>query len=462
MNKVLEKRVQEMEKIAKEMGLSWIPIYWEVVPQAVMTEVASYGLPHRARHWHYGQSYEYQKITGEIGHSKIYELVLNSEPSYAFLLDTNSDIANSLVIAHVIGHSTYFLNNYLFKQTDRKMVYHAAERATRVDEYIEKYGIEAVEHMMNIAFALDKCIDWHKGRTREKYSQAPVKIGKRSSNKASSEFDDLIKPPEVKKQEEKFPPYPEYDLLWFFMNYADLEDWQKDILYIVREESFYFYPQYSTKISNEGFAVFVHSEIMARMDEIDHPEHMEFCRIHERVVQPGGNPMEMNPYFLGFVILDDIRKKWDKKFKDGESDIDGIAKVVQVISEEDDISLIKNYLTQEMIDEHKMFAYEHEKEHSGAEYVTIKSNSIDSVAEHLVKKIYNYTSPLICITKASNTGIELEHHSTEVGTLDEKHIGKVMEYIFWMCKVPVNLQTIDDEGNEMHFTYDEEGFSGEM
>lgn len=457
MNDVLSGRIVKMEEIAKEMGLSWIPIFWEVVPQGVMTEIASYGLPHRARHWHYGQSYEYQKLTGELGHSKIYELVLNSEPSYAFLLDTNSDIANSLVIAHVIGHSTYFLNNYLFKLTDRKMVYHAAERATRVDEYIEKHGIEAVEHMMNIAFALDKCIDWHKGRHREKYSSKSVKIGKRKVG----EFDDILKPPAPPKAEEKFPPHPEYDLLWFFMTYANLEDWQKDILYIVREESFYFYPQYSTKISNEGFAVFCHSEIMARMDEIDHPEHMEFCRIHERVVQPGGNPMEMNPYFLGFLILDDIRKKWDKKFAEGESEINGIQKVVEVISEEDDVSLVKNYLTQEMVDEHKMFAYEYEADPGGAEYVTIKSTSVDAVAEHLVKKIYNYTAPLICVTKATNDGIELEHHSVQEGTLDEKHIAKVMEYIFWMCKVPVNLQTVDEDGNEMHFTFDECGFSGQ-
>ncbi len=120
MNELLEKRTAWFEEKAREMGLDFFPINWEVVPEEVLLEVMSYGLPTRARHWSYGQSYTYQKIQGEMGMSKVYELVLNNNPSYAFLLDTNSDIANTMVIAHVIGHVHFFKNNYLFKLTDRK------------------------------------------------------------------------------------------------------------------------------------------------------------------------------------------------------------------------------------------------------------------------------------------------------------------------------------------------------
>ena len=108
MEKILRERVEKMEGIADDLGLDYYPINYEVVPQETMLEVISYGLPTRARHWSYGQSYEYQKMQGEMGFSKVYEVVLNNNPSYAFLLDTNSDIANTMVAAHVIGHVHFF------------------------------------------------------------------------------------------------------------------------------------------------------------------------------------------------------------------------------------------------------------------------------------------------------------------------------------------------------------------
>ena len=151
MNSVLEERIKVLEAMADDMNLDPYPINYEVVSQETMLEIMSYGLPTRARHWSYGQSYEYQKMQGEMGLSKVYELVLNNNPSYAFLLDTNTNIANTMVAAHVIGHVHFFKHNYLFKQTDNKMVYHAAERAQRIDQYIQKYGIERVERVMILA-----------------------------------------------------------------------------------------------------------------------------------------------------------------------------------------------------------------------------------------------------------------------------------------------------------------------
>jgi len=230
MKEILEKRAAWFEEKAREMGLDFFPINWEVVPEEVMLEIMSYGLPTRARHWSYGQSYEYQKIQGEMGASKVYELVLNNDPSYAFLLDSNSDIANTMVIAHVIGHVHFFKHNYLFKQTDRKMVYHAAERAQRVEEYITEYGLERVEHIMDIAFAMDKNIDWHKGSNRKLYPKKKVGLKKRKAE----EFDDLYGKDNSGYKEvvinKNFPPKKEYDLLWFLSNYADLEPWGGDIL----------------------------------------------------------------------------------------------------------------------------------------------------------------------------------------------------------------------------------------
>ena len=255
MNKVLEERVKILEQEARDIGVDFYPINYEVVPQETMLEIMSYGLPTRARHWSYGQSYEYQKMQGEMGFSKVYEVILNNDPSYAFLLDTNSDIINSLVIAHVIGHSSYFKTNYLFKKTDNKMVYHAAERAQRIEEYIEKHGLKSVERIMDIGFALDKHIDWHKGSFRKPYEKSPRRFETIKKDEHSDILDAKTLSKKEVKQNNKFPPNPEFDIIWFLTQYSRvLEPWQKDILEIIREESYYFYPQYMTKVSNEGFA----------------------------------------------------------------------------------------------------------------------------------------------------------------------------------------------------------------
>lgn len=459
MNNNLKEKLKEIEDIAEELKLDYYPVVWEVVGQEVLLGVMSYGLPTRGRHWSYGQSYEYQKMQGEMGHSKVYELVLNNDPSYAFLLDTNPDIANIMVMAHVFGHSHCFKNNYLFKKTDNKMVYHAAERARRIDDYIEQYGLKAVEHIMDIAFSMDKNIDWHKGVLREPYSkESGVKKTKKI---ADNSFSDILGTPKSKNiSKDSFPPYPEYDLLWFLIQYADLKDWEKDIFQIIREESYYFYPQYITKRLNEGIASWVHAEIMYRMKSLTEAEYLEFVKIHERVVQPGSNKLNINPYFLGFTILNDIKKRWDEKYKNGESKIDGLDKIYEVVANEDDTSFVRLYLTQEIVDDLNLFCYKHIVDKNSNQIIKITSTNLDDVIDHLVKDTYGYSAPEICIVSANHEGMELEQMNSSIGTLDPKHLKNVMGYLFEIWGSPINIKTVDDEDKEIHYTFDELGFSG--
>lgn len=459
MSRLLTDRISDMEVLAKKFGLDFYPVNFEIVPTEVMLEVISYGLPTRARHWSYGQSYEYQKMQGEMGNSKIYEVVLNNDPSYAFLLDTNTDIINLMVAAHVFGHVHFFKNNYLFKQTDNKMVYHAAERAQRIEEYISQYGLKEVEKVMDIGFAIDKHIDWHKGIHRKLYDNKKTII-KEISN---GEFADIFGLPTTSRKaqilNEKFPPHPEYDIIWFLVNYSkDLESWKKDILEIIREESYYFYPQYMTKIMNEGFASFCHAELMHETDETSQCEHLEFCKVHERVVQPGSNKLNINPYFLGFSIFNDIKKRWDEKYKNGESKIDGLHKIFEVVEEEDDISFVKSYLTKELIEDLGLFTYKHYKNNYD-ELIEVVSTDKDDVAESLIKNLYDYRAPVVSIVGIEDGFLQLKHESTHVGTLDTKHMEKVCEYIYNIWKNPINIQTVDSKGLETHLTYDEHGFS---
>jgi stage V sporulation protein R len=187
---------------------------------------------------------------------------------------------------------------------------------------------------------------------------------------------------------------------------------------------------------------------------------MDFCKIHEKVVQPGANKLSINPYFLGFTIFNDIRERWNKLHEAGESDIDGLQKIYEVVATEDDISFIRNYLTKEIAEELKLFSYSSLRTNDGGEAIHILAKEIDRVREAIVKDLYHYRAPLICITSIEDGVLQLRHKSTNIGTLDEKYAEVVMGYIFDLWNKPINLETKDDEGHSVHFTFDELGFGG--
>lgn len=455
------KRVDEITSLALELGLDPFPVVFEVLESITMHNVCAYGLPSRARHWSYGRSYDHQKTYGEMGFSKIYEMIVNNNPSYAFMLDTNSDVENMLIVAHCVGHSDFFKNNAMFKNTNRNMVRHAADHAGRVEKYIDQCGLNRVEKIMDIGFALDGHIDWYKGQFRKPYPRNQVKI---THSKRRGEFDDLLDPnrrfqPDKKYVDRKFPPHPEKDLLWFLINYAPLEEWEKDVLDIMREEAFYLYPQMLTKIMNEGWASFWHAEIMYKYD-LSSAEHLDFSRTHEKVVQPGGNPFKINPYYLGFKIFKDIEKRWDKMYAEGKSSITGRQKIFQVRKEEDDISFIRNYLTPEIVDELKLFTYGyvHDYQEGDVNFIEVKENLCNQIIEALVSPMYNGGVPDISIVGIGNEGaLLLKHQVNGNQILDLKFAEKTLEYIWDLWAAPVELETLNEEKEKLIICFDEAG-----
>lgn len=462
-------KISEIEELAKEQGLDFIPVIFEYVDRDIMLEACSYGLPVRARHWSYGRSYQHQKIYGEMGMSKVYEIVFNNDPSYAFLLNTNSDVINVMVGAHVFGHSHFFKHNVMFKDSDRSMIYKAAERASRVDKYIEQYGLDKVEHLMDIGFAIDNHIDWHKGLDRAPYPGRKVIERKIKV----SEFDDLLNIKgnsrrSIKKvvTGDKFPPHPERDLLWFLINYAPLEDWERDVLNILREETYYFYCIVSTKIMNEGFASFWHAELMHLYENLEESEFIDFCRCHSGVIQPG-NPYQINPYYLGFRVFTDIRERWDKLHEAGESDITGTQKVIEVAGEEDDASFLRNYLTKELAEDMGLFNFgyrEHRDPEAKEEDLTeehgiieVKDRELSSIIDNIMRPVLNYGAPLITIQEVDGDTLIMQHEDT-YGPLDEKYTKKTLEYMFELWGAPIELGTYDFDNEPIKYVFDESGF----
>ncbi len=459
-------RFADLREIAQRLGLDFFDVIFEVVPQDIMSEVAAYGLPTRARHWSYGKVYNRQRVHGQMGLSKIYEIVLNNDPAYAFLLDTNTEVANLLVAAHVYAHCDFFKHNMYFAQTNRNMVNKAVEHAIRIDEYIERYGLDRVERVMDIAFGVDRHIDFHKGVVRKPYPAREVVERERKTRAYADLF-----------QEEEFaltkvvvgdviPPHPERDLLWFFAQYAPIEPWERDVLEIIREESYYFYPQFETKILNEGWATYWHAEILNQYHELSPSETIDFAVLHAGVVVPG-HPMNLNPYYLGYRLLVDAERRWDKLYAAGKSSITGRQKLFEIRAQENDISFLANYLTQELADELELFAYGYACEHGSQDRkkcqkcgrIEIKSRKVADVVQSLVAARYNYGAPRIVVAKVLDDGVLLlEHEPGDLSPLDLKYAEKTLEYLHELWKKPVRLKTFNSQGEAIALKYAATGF----
>jgi stage V sporulation protein R len=454
---MFEDRVAELETLAREQGLDFFPTSFEVVPQDIMTEIAAYGLPTRARHWSYGKVYQSQRLYGTMGLSKIYEIVLNSDPCLAFLLDTNPEIANLLVAAHVYGHVDFFKNNVLFDNSNRQMINDAVSHALRIDGYIERYGLETVEHLMDVGFALDRHIDPHKGLERQPYPPRRIVEKERTPLPYEDLFETATPSLSYAVEGERLPPHPERDILWFVVTYARLEEWQRDVLQIIREESYYFYPQFNTKIMNEGWASYWHAELFHLYDGVSPDEMIEFAKLHAGVVNPGGR-FSVNPYYLGYTILVDIEKRWDEMYRAGKSLLRGREKLFEVRRTEDDISFLRNYLTIDLVEKLGLFAHGSDCTHPPGQQCThcqdivITSRERDQVVEALLTARYNYGVPRIVVQDVANNTLHLEHLDRDKTYLDRRYANQTLAYIAELWKHPVHLLTSDEQGKDITLT----------
>jgi stage V sporulation protein R len=268
---------EEIEGYAREYGLDFYETIFEVLEGEDLNEVAAYGgFPTRYPHWSFGMSFEELKKGYDYGLSKIYEMVINNDPCYAYLMRCNHTVDQKLVMAHVYGHCDFFKNNAFFAHTSRKMMDEMANHGSRLRRYVEKYGEDEVEAFVDRCMSIDDLIDIHSTaiRRREEVSRYDFKEVEDESRKltrfkSKDYMDDYINPraalkaeeEEHKKQKERaarnFPEQPQKDVLLFLIEHAPLKPWQRDTLSIIRDEAYYFAPQGQTKIMNEGWACVV-------------------------------------------------------------------------------------------------------------------------------------------------------------------------------------------------------------
>ncbi|HZC80033.1 MAG TPA: SpoVR family protein, partial [Ktedonobacterales bacterium] len=293
----LSDSIEKIWEIARREGLDPYPVNFELVPATIMYEFGSYGLPGRFSHWSRGKAYYRMKTEYDYGLSKIYELVVNTNPSYAFLMEQNDLLQNKVVVAHVLGHTDMFKNNVYFKHTSGNMIDKVSVNADRIRKYEYEHGMDEVERFLDAVLAIEEHID---PNVRIKVAREAADDVDKPKGKPESPYDDLWKLADRKAADDaeddeartRLKPRrsraePVKDLLLFLAEHApNLAEWQRDILLIVREEMLYLVPQMQTKVLNEGWACLVGESLVQTEQGL-----MRFDALHERLA--GGETCEV-------------------------------------------------------------------------------------------------------------------------------------------------------------------------
>ncbi|OPJ63367.1 SpoVR family protein [Clostridium oryzae] len=345
----LEKWNEKIEKIATGFGLDYYPQEFEIIDYKDMLGYEAYsGMPSRYPHWSYGKAYERNKMLYSYNLTGLpYEMVINSDPCIAYLMNENTIVLQILTIAHVYGHNDFFKNNRMFiKGTDARLTVEMLKRnADTIRSYINdpSIGYEKVEKILDAAHAIRFQVSRVPGEKRISEEQIKKDIVDSYNRKVSERdiFDDKIE--EELPEEFPIPIEPEEDIIYFIIKYGKLEEWEKNILQIVRNESMYFIPQIETKIMNEGWASYWHYTILNALN-LEQGMHFEFIKRHNDVIRP--HIGSINPYFLGFMMFKDIEKRYGRE------------KLFEVRALERDSSFIRRYLTKDLCEEANLFQYE--------------------------------------------------------------------------------------------------------
>jgi stage V sporulation protein R len=421
-------------------------------------------------------SYEELRKGYDYGLSKIYEMVINNDPCYAYLMRSNHTVDQKLVMSHVYGHCDFFKNNAYFAHTNRKMMDEMANHGARIRRYAEKHGEDEVEAFMDKCMSIDDLIDVHSTAIRRRgevsrydFTPEPEEDpGLRATRFKSKDYmDDYINPRDVLKAEEdekrkvkeqtakSFPEHPEKDVLLFLIEHAPLKPWQRDVLSIVRDEAYYFAPQGQTKILNEGWASFWHSTIMTQK-AMTPAEVIDFADHHSGTVAV--HPGRVNPYKLGLELLRDIEHRWDTgKFGKEYDDCDdlqkrrswdkqlglGRKKIFEVRRVHNDITFIDTFLTPEFCSRQKMFAYAFQEQ--AGQYV-IESREFEKIKQRLLFSLTNFGKPWIYVVDGNfrNRGELLLKHQHNGVELRLDQAADALANIQFIWGRPVSLQTVVD------------------
>jgi stage V sporulation protein R len=478
----LESAKEQIRETARSYGLDFYDVIFEMLDYDQINAIASYGgFPVRYPHWRWGMEYERMSKQHNYGLGRIYEMVINNDPCYAYLQRSNGVTDQKLVMAHVYAHCDFFKNNLWFSKTDRKMMDGMANHATRVRKHIERIGQEKVERFLDVCLSLEGLIDPHSMFLKRAVPDEPVddndhvddQLTRFASKGYMERFINPRKAMEeqrarLKKEQEKkrriVPTEPTRDVLQFLLEHAPLQPWQQDILGIVRDEAYYFAPQGQTKVMNEGWATYWHSTIMTR-HYLSSAEIIDYADHHSGTMHmPPGN---FNPYKIGVELFRDIEDRWNKgRFGKEFEELDelggqekwdkqtgaGRRKIFEVRRIYNDVQFIDEFLTEELVDRLKLYQYRRDP-HTGQ--MRIVSRDFKRIKETLLYQLANAGQPYIYVVDANyrNAGELYLAHKHNGLDLEIKWTAETLKSVQTIWGRPVHLQArIDDD--VMVFSFD--------
>ncbi|UCF33366.1 MAG: SpoVR family protein [Phycisphaerales bacterium] len=493
----IQEEAERIAEIARSEGLDFFPTIFEMLSTEQISQVAAYGgFPKRYPHWRFGMEYERLRKQHKYGLGRIYEMVINTDPCYAYLLDDNAMVDHKTVIAHVYAHCDFFKNNVWFSKTNRRMMDEMANHATRIHRYIDRYGLEEVEKFIDTALALENLIDPHSAFMRRE----PVRMRKENKKKkeerkeapakfpAKSYMDRYINPPdklaeetearEQKKSREKaaFPGKPTRDVLLFLLQHAPLEDWQADVLATIREEAYYFAPQAQTKIMNEGWASYWHSALMTQYILRDH-ELIDYCEHHSGTLAT--SPGRLNPYKLGIELFRDIEHRWNTGRYGPEYDScddmttrrewgndktpqgrivgkgsPGREKIFQVRALYNDVTFLDEFLTPEFVEDQDLYHYRMDPT-TGR--MVVVNRDFNKIKQQMLFMLTNHAQPYIYVIDGNyhNRGELCLGHRHVGADLDIKYAIATLKELHKIWKRPVHVMARIDDAPFM-FSFDGE------
>jgi stage V sporulation protein R len=441
----IEERCREIA--VEELGFGVPDVVFHLVGPEDVYFAAANGLPARYSSARWGEQFDAEYSRYRRGESRIYEVIFNTRPVHAYLMDGNSLVAQTLVIAHCLGHGYVFETNGWLGAVDRAIMPRVVSAAERIADYMAVHGRERVEDV------LDAC---HAIAVHQPQAQLIRKAPAREPEHRGRLYDELF-PGEVAAERarvvserdalrRRFPREPEPDLLAFIEHHArGLQDWQRDVMSIVRSEQSYFLPQMRTKILNEGAAVLAHQEICHRLF-LSADEYWEYEQLNAEVVQP--HPGRINPYNLGVNLLrevmriasdpdEDDRERWS-----WAGNADPLEQVRSVLGTYDDEALVREFLTPRVCERSRLYAFDRLR--SDPRRIRVSSREASVIRDVLIAQHATLGIPHIEIVDADFRGrgeLLLAHRHEGIG-LDAEYARGTLTQVAMLWGKAATIATI--------------------
>jgi stage V sporulation protein R len=468
-----EERIAELAR--DKYGLEVMDIEFDVVPAQKMLEIMAYRTPTNISSWKYGRDYERMRTIHEnIEAGLPYEVIINSTPPRAYLMNTNPFAVQVLVMAHVYGHVNMFTESRWFQAGRRDIMHYMAEANKRFNKYERRYGIDIVEKTVDAGHALQFHSSPFDNETENEKRERIFEQTKAKIRPIETEYGDITGVSDTETAEVdialrnqniwrklmlKTPVEPTEDLLRYIIdNSRILEDWQKDVLEVLREEGRYFWPMIRTKYMNEGWATYWHEKICwdlfveGILNQKEHGQY-NFSNALVKAMHKG----QMNPYLIGSEIWKDIEERWDKgrhgmayencddrKTKEewDTGALQGKDKMFSVMRSYTDWFFMQEFLTPELIDKINLYIFKFEETMTTIDVVRTR-HTAQQIRDLIINSFAHSIVPKIEVVNGNfqkKGGIVLKHAHTGVD-LDMKYATETMKHIHFLWGNNVHLKT---------------------